>query len=72
MTTTTVSTKGQIVLPATLRRQDRIQAGQRFEVETVLSADDAQNGPFRFLGKLSAADAQEARDDRGHATSPVM
>ncbi|HUG93829.1 MAG TPA: AbrB/MazE/SpoVT family DNA-binding domain-containing protein [Planctomycetaceae bacterium] len=30
---TTVSTKGQIVLPAELREQDRIRAGQRFEIE---------------------------------------
>ena len=41
---------------------DALPAG--FEIETVLSADDAQNGPFRFLGKLSAADVQESRDDR--------
>jgi AbrB family looped-hinge helix DNA binding protein len=30
---TTVSSKGQIVLPAELRRQDRIEAGQEFEIE---------------------------------------
>ena len=30
---TTVSTKGQIVLPSALRRQDAIEAGQRFEIE---------------------------------------
>ena len=30
---TTVSAKGQIVLPAELRRQDRIEAGQVFEIE---------------------------------------
>ena len=30
---TTVSSKGQIVLPAQLRQQDRIEAGQEFEVE---------------------------------------
>ena len=30
---TTVSSKGQIVLPAQIRRQDRIEAGQEFEVE---------------------------------------
>jgi AbrB family looped-hinge helix DNA binding protein len=35
MTTTTVSTKGQIILPAKIRRQDRIQPGQRFEIERV-------------------------------------
>jgi AbrB family looped-hinge helix DNA binding protein len=30
---TTVSSKGQIVLPAELRSQDRIEAGQEFDVE---------------------------------------
>ncbi|MBW3541409.1 MAG: AbrB/MazE/SpoVT family DNA-binding domain-containing protein [Planctomycetes bacterium] len=30
---TTVSTKGQIVLPAELRERDRIRPGQRFEIE---------------------------------------
>jgi len=29
----TVSSKGQIVLPAELRQQDRIEAGQEFEIE---------------------------------------
>jgi AbrB family looped-hinge helix DNA binding protein len=32
---TTVSSKGQIVLPAAFRRQDRIEAGQEFDVERV-------------------------------------
>lgn len=30
---TTVSSKGQIVLPAEIRHQDRIEPGQEFEVE---------------------------------------
>lgn len=30
---TTVSSKGQIVLPAEIRRQDRIETGQEFNVE---------------------------------------
>ena len=30
---TTVSSKGQIVLPAEIRRRDSIEAGQEFEVE---------------------------------------
>ena len=30
---TTISSKGQIVLPRELRDQDRIVAGQRFEIE---------------------------------------
>jgi AbrB family looped-hinge helix DNA binding protein len=32
---TTVSPKGQIVLPAEIRRMDRVEAGQEFEVERV-------------------------------------
>jgi AbrB family looped-hinge helix DNA binding protein len=32
---TIVSSKGQVVLPAEIRRQDRIEAGQEFEVERV-------------------------------------
>ena len=32
---TTVSSKGQIVLPAEFRRQDGIEAGQEFDVERV-------------------------------------
>jgi len=36
---TTVSTKGQIVLPAPLRRRDGIEPGQEFEVER-LDADE--------------------------------
>lgn len=30
---TTVSSKGQIVLPAELRQQDHVEAGQEFEIE---------------------------------------
>lgn len=30
---TTISTKGQIVLPAELRREDGIEPGQEFEIE---------------------------------------
>jgi uncharacterized protein YfaS (alpha-2-macroglobulin family) len=41
---------------------DALPAG--FEVEMVLSPEDAQRGPFKFLGELSAAGVQEARDDR--------
>lgn len=41
---------------------DALPAG--FEIETTLGPDDATNGPFSFLGELTAADVQEARDDR--------
>ena len=36
---TTVSSKGQIVLPAELRQMDRIQSGQEFDVERLDSGD---------------------------------
>jgi AbrB family looped-hinge helix DNA binding protein len=32
---TTVSSKGQIVVPAEIRRQDRIEPGQQFEFERI-------------------------------------
>ncbi len=40
---TKVSSKGQIVLPAELRREDRIKPGQQFEVERV------RRGEYRLL-----------------------
>jgi AbrB family looped-hinge helix DNA binding protein len=36
---TTVSSKGQIVLPAELRRMDRVEAGQEFDVERLDRGD---------------------------------
>jgi len=30
---TVISSKGQVVLPAELRQQDRIQTGQKFDIE---------------------------------------
>jgi AbrB family looped-hinge helix DNA binding protein len=36
---TTVSSKGQIVLPAELRERDAIEAGQEFEVERLDRGD---------------------------------
>ncbi len=49
---------------------DPLPAG--FEIETKLGPDDAAgdgskgstNGPYKFLGRLDAPSAQEARDDR--------
>ena len=32
---TTISSKGQIVLPAELRHEDRIEPGQEFEIERI-------------------------------------
>jgi alpha-2-macroglobulin len=48
---------------------DALPAG--FEVEMTLGPDDAKDGPFKFLGELSTADVQEARDDRYVAAMDV-
>lgn len=32
---TTVSTKGQIILPAEIRREDNIRSGQEFQIERI-------------------------------------
>jgi AbrB family looped-hinge helix DNA binding protein len=40
---TTVSSKGQIVLPAALREQDRIEPGEEFTVERV------DRGEYRLI-----------------------
>ena len=40
---TTVSTKGQIILPAELRQRDNIEPGQEFEVERI------DRGEYRLL-----------------------
>jgi AbrB family looped-hinge helix DNA binding protein len=45
MMKTRVSSKGQIVLPAEIRRQDRIEAGQEFEVERL------ERGEYRLVRK---------------------
>jgi AbrB family looped-hinge helix DNA binding protein len=47
---TTVSTKGQIVLPAELRDQDRIRPGQQFAIERI------EAGEYR-LKKIAAPDS---------------
>lgn len=39
----TISSKGQIVLPAELRRQDGIQSGQTFEIERI------EHGEYRLV-----------------------
>jgi AbrB family looped-hinge helix DNA binding protein len=46
---TTVSSKGQIVLPAEIRRQDRIRAGQEFEVARL------DRGEYRLTRVLAPA-----------------
>ena len=42
---TTLSTKGQIVLPAELRSQDGLEAGQEFEIERL------DRGEYRLIAK---------------------
>ncbi len=46
---TRVSSKGQIVLPAELREQDRIEAGQEFDVERV------DRGEYRLVRRSARA-----------------
>ena len=43
---TTVSAKGQIVLPAEIRRQDGIEPGQEFDVERL------DRGEYRLIRRL--------------------
>jgi AbrB family looped-hinge helix DNA binding protein len=47
MMKTTVSSKGQIVLPAEIRQQDRIEAGQEFEVERL------DRGEYRLVRRAA-------------------
>jgi AbrB family looped-hinge helix DNA binding protein len=42
---TTISSKGQIVLPAELRKQDDIKPGQHFEIERI------ERGEYRLRRK---------------------
>lgn len=48
---TSVSTKGQVVLPAELRRRDGIEPGQEFEVERV------EEGVYRLRRVAGGANA---------------
>ena len=50
MMKTTVSSKGQIVLPAEFRQQDRIEAGQEFEVERL------DRGEYRLVRRTPRND----------------
>jgi AbrB family looped-hinge helix DNA binding protein len=45
---TTVSSKGQIVLPAEFRQMDRIEAGQEFDVERI------DRGEYRLVRRAAA------------------
>ena len=48
---TTISTKGQLILPAAIRQQDDIQPGQEFEVERI------DRGEYRLLRRKSSPNA---------------
>jgi AbrB family looped-hinge helix DNA binding protein len=44
---TTISSKGQLVLPAELRHQDGIEAGQEFEIERI------DRGEYRIVRRTA-------------------
>ncbi len=48
---TSVSTKGQIVLPADIRRQDDIEPGQEFDVERI------ERGEYRLVRRAAGSKA---------------
>lgn len=48
---TTISTKGQLILPAEIRQQDDIQPGQEFEVERI------DRGEYRLLRRKPSPNA---------------
>jgi AbrB family looped-hinge helix DNA binding protein len=45
---TTVSSKGQIVLPAEIRHQDNIEPGQEFEIERI------DRGEYRLVRRTAS------------------
>ena len=49
MVKTTISTKGQIVLPAEIRERDHIQAGEEFDVERI------DSGEYRLVRRAPPA-----------------
>jgi AbrB family looped-hinge helix DNA binding protein len=46
--TTTVSSKGQIVLPSEIRREDGIEPGQKFDIERI------ERGEYRLVRRESS------------------
>jgi len=77
METTRLSTKGQIVLPAELRRQDRIRPGQEFDVPSERIEGGTPGSMMSFhtfqsmetpLSACAMATAERDQDTRiGHA-----
>lgn len=49
--TATISSKGQIVLPAEIRRRDKIESGQKFEIERL------DCGDYRFVRQVPSSEA---------------
>ena len=47
--TTRISSKGQIVLPAEIRQQDGVEAGQQFEIERI------ERGEYRLVRQEAPA-----------------
>jgi AbrB family looped-hinge helix DNA binding protein len=47
---TTVSSKGQIVLPAEFREMDRVEPGQEFDVERV---ERVERGDYRLVRRTA-------------------
>lgn len=47
--TATISSKGQIVLPVEIRRRDRIESGQKFEIERI------DEGEYRLVRKAACS-----------------
>jgi len=52
---TTISSKGQVVLPSELRKRDKLRAGQRFDVERVEEGE--------YLLKRQSAPANDGLGD---------
>ena len=52
---TTVSTKGQIILPAEIRQRDGIESGQEFEVERIDRGEYRLFLQFQIAGTVHEA-----------------
>ena len=67
-----MSSRGQIVLPAEVRRLDQVEAGQEFEIERLATTASSGAGPQRMRGssKFPGAEGREHLDPRVKA-APV-